>query len=402
MEPEPRRPALRPRLATRAALWVAASPGRAFAWFLALHAAVWTLLPALLYPNLPLDLIEALVYGREWQLGYDKLPPLPWWIAEIANRLVGHDVAYYALSQICVVAAFALVFVTARTLVGPLAALVSVLIIDGLHYFSSTAPQFNHNVVQLPFWALAGFALHRGLRDRRIADWVLLGLAVGISLWAKYFVVVLVAPMVALRAGRPRGAAMPEDARPLYRRRRGARRDGAASRLAGAERLPAVELCRAAFDARARLVRSSLAPAAIRPQPVRLPDPLAADRGPLVLPAPARRSNRRRHTLPTPSIAASSPGSRSGRSPRCWQSRRSAAAARSRIGAIRSGCSSGCGWCSWRGRRLAAAARPRAGRSGPSCSPAWRSPSSPITPCCRSSITAIARCSTRATHSRAR
>lgn len=44
---------------------------------LGLHAAVWTTLPTLLYPNLPLDLIEALVYGREWQLGYDKLPPLP-------------------------------------------------------------------------------------------------------------------------------------------------------------------------------------------------------------------------------------------------------------------------------------------------------------------------------------
>src|SRR5665811_258176 len=53
---------------------IATSPGKAFAAFLALHATVWTALPALLYPNLPLDLIEALIYGREWQLGYDKLP----------------------------------------------------------------------------------------------------------------------------------------------------------------------------------------------------------------------------------------------------------------------------------------------------------------------------------------
>ena len=52
-------------------------PQTAFAVFLALHVVVWTALPALLYPNLPLDLIEALTYGREWQLGYDKLPPLP-------------------------------------------------------------------------------------------------------------------------------------------------------------------------------------------------------------------------------------------------------------------------------------------------------------------------------------
>ena len=41
--------------------WVINAPGSAFAAFLALHAAVWTLLPRLLYANLPLDLIEALI-----------------------------------------------------------------------------------------------------------------------------------------------------------------------------------------------------------------------------------------------------------------------------------------------------------------------------------------------------
>ena len=70
---------------------IAAHPGRAFTAFLAVHAAVWTLLPTLIYPNLPLDLIEALLYGREWQLGYDKLPPLPWWLVQVAYRLAGHD-----------------------------------------------------------------------------------------------------------------------------------------------------------------------------------------------------------------------------------------------------------------------------------------------------------------------
>jgi Dolichyl-phosphate-mannose-protein mannosyltransferase len=176
--------------------WVKAHPGRAFAGFAALHAAVWTALPSLLYPNLPLDLIEALMYGREWQLGYDKLPPLPWWLVEIAYRLVGHDFAYYLLAEIAVVVAFAFVFLAARPLVGGVGALVTVLIVDGLHYVNYTAAKFNHDVIQLPFWALAGFAWHRALRERQLADWLLLGLAIGMSLWAKYFVVVLVAPML--------------------------------------------------------------------------------------------------------------------------------------------------------------------------------------------------------------
>ena len=34
-------------------------PQAVFAAFLALHVVVWTALPTLLYPNLPLDLIEA-------------------------------------------------------------------------------------------------------------------------------------------------------------------------------------------------------------------------------------------------------------------------------------------------------------------------------------------------------
>jgi len=170
-------------------------PQLAIAVFLALHFLVWTALPSLLYANLPLDLIEALTYGREWQLGYDKLPPLPWWMVEILHRLVGHDAAYYALAQLAVVGAFAAVWLTARSIVGPPQALVAVLIVDGLHYFHYTAAKFNHDVIQLPLWALAGYSLHCALRRGQVAAWALLGFAVGAALWAKYFVVVLAAPI---------------------------------------------------------------------------------------------------------------------------------------------------------------------------------------------------------------
>ena len=197
--------------------WVTARPGQAFAAFLCLHAAVWTALPALLYPNLPLDLIEALVYGREWQLGYDKLPPLPWWLVQIAYQLVGHDFAYYLLAQIAVVACFAVVYLAARPLVGPLGALTAVLIVDGLHYLNYTSAKFNHDVVQLPFWALAGFAFHRALRGRQTADWLLLGLAVGLSLWAKYFVAVLAIPLALFVLFDRDARKTLGDARALYR-----------------------------------------------------------------------------------------------------------------------------------------------------------------------------------------
>ena len=185
-----------PRLAFAAGFieWIEAAPRAAFAAFLVLHFVVWTALPTLLYANLPLDLIEALTYGREWQLGYDKLPPLPWWLVEIMHRAFGADAAYYALAQAVVIVAFVAVWATARPLVGATGALIAVLIIDGMHYFQYTAVKFNHDVIQLPFWALAGYAFHAALKRGRFAHWLLLGFAFGSALWAKYFVVVLAAP----------------------------------------------------------------------------------------------------------------------------------------------------------------------------------------------------------------
>src|SRR5690242_3542844 len=112
--------------------WIERQPGKAFAGFLAVHFTVWTVLPALLYANLPLDLIEALVYGREWQLGYDKLPPLPWWLIEAVHRTFDADIAYYATAQATVLIAFALVFALSLPLLGATGALVAVLIGDGL------------------------------------------------------------------------------------------------------------------------------------------------------------------------------------------------------------------------------------------------------------------------------
>jgi 4-amino-4-deoxy-L-arabinose transferase-like glycosyltransferase len=174
---------------------IAASPAQALAAILLLHALVWTALPTLLYPNLPLDLIEALTYGREWQLGYDKLPPLPWWLVEIVYRAVGRDFAYYLLSQLTVVAALWLLWLTATPIAGQRGALVAVLIVDGLHYLNYTSAKFNHDVMQLPFWALAGLAFHRALRGGWLGHWLLLGVAIGMALWAKYFVVVLALPL---------------------------------------------------------------------------------------------------------------------------------------------------------------------------------------------------------------
>ena len=80
-------------------------------------------------------------------------------------------------------------------MLAPSGALAALLIIDGMHYFNLSAVKFNHNVIEMPLWALAGFAFHAGLRQGKLHSWILLGVALGLAWWAKYFVVILAAPL---------------------------------------------------------------------------------------------------------------------------------------------------------------------------------------------------------------
>ena len=206
--------------------------------------SLWTALPAIIYPNLPLDLIEALTYGREWQLGHDKLPPLPWWMVEIVYRLIGRDIAYYLLAQIVVLACFAFAYMAALPIVGATGALVSILIIDGIHFFNFTTPKFNHDVLQLPFWALAGLSFLRALQTGRLSWWALLGVALGGALVVEIFRGDPGRPARALSPVRCQSAPQPADARAVCRRHDLARDRDAASDLAGAERFSSLRLCR--------------------------------------------------------------------------------------------------------------------------------------------------------------
>ena len=164
--------------------------------FLCLHLTAWTLLPSLISPNLPLDVIEGLAWGREWQLGYFKHPPLSPWLMEVFARLGGGtDWPFYLLSQLCVVVAFWAVWRVSRDMLGPARAALAVLLLEGIYYHNFTSPEFNANMVLLPFWALTVWSLHRTLATGRGLDWVLCGAFAGLGLLGKYYTAVLLASL---------------------------------------------------------------------------------------------------------------------------------------------------------------------------------------------------------------
>jgi len=170
-------------------------PGKCLAIVLVSHLIVWTALPALLSHNLQLDLAEDLALGKEWQLGYWKHPPLPWWAADLAYRATGDVHAVYLLGPLAAVACMYVVWLLGRDIVGGFQSLIGVLALEGIHFFNFSVPKVSLKQKQLPFWALTGLLVYRGMTRGRILDWVFAGVALALCFWSKYAAFALAATL---------------------------------------------------------------------------------------------------------------------------------------------------------------------------------------------------------------
>ena len=120
-----------------------------------LQAALWLILPMLLYRSPPGDLATVLAYGREYQVGTDLGPPLAFWLADIAFRAAGnHMFGVYLLAQLCSIATFWPLYLLARAIVGGQQAVLAVLLTMTVTAFSSPGVEFGPLVLARPLWAL--------------------------------------------------------------------------------------------------------------------------------------------------------------------------------------------------------------------------------------------------------
>lgn len=172
------------------------SIGLIFVSAVLIHVILWTLLPSLLLTNASIDMVEGLAWGREWQLGYEKDPPLWPWVTEIVTEWSGKGLwSCYLASQLCIGTVFFAVWQLGRRIATDTQALVGVLLLEGIYYFNFPTPEFNDIVLQMPFAALFGWLLHRALTDNRLVDWALSGLIAGLGLLARYSMGAYILPM---------------------------------------------------------------------------------------------------------------------------------------------------------------------------------------------------------------
>ncbi|MBY0564807.1 MAG: glycosyltransferase family 39 protein [Hyphomonadaceae bacterium] len=164
-----------------------ARPERALFALALLQMLFWTLAPALSHSAPPLDVVEMYAWGREGVVATFKHPNLPGLVLEPTRWLTGEaGWPAYLVSQLFVVMTFAAVFALGRAMMDAPRALAGTLLLTGVYFFSWPTPEFNHNVAQMPLWALIALALWQAATTGRWAWWAALGVFAGLSLWAKY------------------------------------------------------------------------------------------------------------------------------------------------------------------------------------------------------------------------
>jgi 4-amino-4-deoxy-L-arabinose transferase-like glycosyltransferase len=168
-----------------------------FYFIILFHIIAWTLTPYLIRFNLPRDALESSIWGQHFEWGYDKNPFLNGWLSGIATLLDNHaGWGTYFFSQLSVGICFLAVWTLAKKILPPLYALISVLLLEGVQYYSLHAIDFSDNTVELALWALTILSFYNALKYRLDKDWVLTGVLAALGMMTKYYMVMLLGSML--------------------------------------------------------------------------------------------------------------------------------------------------------------------------------------------------------------
>ena len=164
-------------------------------YILIIHVVLWTLIPSILNNNLPLDTIEALSWGNELKLGYDKYPPIFPLFTELFFKIFGNqDWAFYLLSQLFVISSFLVIFSLSKYFFNNnVYSLVCVLLLESIYFFNFTTPELNAFIPLFLFLACTCLFCWKAISFNRNLDWILFGFFAAISTLTYYLALYLLA-----------------------------------------------------------------------------------------------------------------------------------------------------------------------------------------------------------------
>ena len=191
---------------------------RLVVWLVVLfQAALWLMVPLLLYRSPPDDLATVLAYGREYQVGTGLGPPLAFWLADIAFRAAGnHVIGVYLLAQLCGVATFWTLYLLSRAVVGGQQAVLAVLLTMTVVVFSSPGVEFGPLVLARPLWALLLLHSWQLIGQNRRNAWFAWSIEAGLLLLTTPAAIGLLILVIGFALATARGRRMLRSFDPLF------------------------------------------------------------------------------------------------------------------------------------------------------------------------------------------
>lgn len=167
-------------------------------FYCVLHAIAWTFLPWTLNPEHPGDNLEELAQAASLDWGYAKHPPMPVFVIWLASRVFpAGPLLTYVLGAMQVLALLALSWLIARRALDAHRAIIAVLLISCLTYYTNRMHFLNHNTCLMVAYALSVLVVKKAVRHFGVQGFVLLGAAWAVGMYSKYQMVVGIACNVA-------------------------------------------------------------------------------------------------------------------------------------------------------------------------------------------------------------
>jgi 4-amino-4-deoxy-L-arabinose transferase-like glycosyltransferase len=149
-------------------------------------SAIWVIIPCF-RENMPLDCVEAISWGKSFAFGYNKHPPLSGWLSYLAFNLYKSDLSIYILSQLCMIVTYCYIYLISQELgFDRKKKYLSILLLFGSFYFTFASPEFNVNVLLLPFWS--GFIYHSYIAvvEKKYNHFILVAIFSALCILSKY------------------------------------------------------------------------------------------------------------------------------------------------------------------------------------------------------------------------
>ena len=169
---------------------------RAAAAVLVAYAAVWTLYSVIAKSSqdIHVDMGEVVAWSRDLAWGYVKHPPLTGWLARAWFSVFPlADWSYYLFAMALATLGLWIAWRVSAHYLDAEKRVVGLALLTLVPFFNFHALKFNVNTVLIPIWAATTWWFLRSLQTRSIGYAALAGFAAAMSMYGKYWSIVLLA-----------------------------------------------------------------------------------------------------------------------------------------------------------------------------------------------------------------